>query len=405
MGSSSCEVRRRPACSPEAASAACGCKGVVQAAVGWATGAKTRPSQARSPARRCPRGGCASTTATPFIPAKAGIQGHKRVHARLRRAMALGPRFRGDERKRACGKTHTLYFFQTAQPVSPARRVDDCRHKLQSWRLRYSNCVRDHNDRAGRRARAPDVACDRRGRTRPADGDDHPRAERIAALRCVARVAGGHAAGLARRFPGPHAALRRRSARAVRAGFDRRPGEVGGALDQREAARSGCLSAAVAAWSCVLHITAMSEHRVTLKWQRGGAEFSYQKYPRDHTWTFDGGHTMTATAAPAYLGNPANVDPEEAFVASLSSCHMLTFLAIACRQKFVLDAYEDRAVGHMAKNAEGKMAITRVELRPRIVWSGDRRPSAEELDKMHHAAHENCFIANSVKTEVTVMKE
>src|SRR6516165_6688869 len=142
--------------------AACGCKGVVQAAVGWATGAKTRPSQARSPARRCPRGGCASTTATPFIPAKAGIQGHKRVHARLRRAMALGPRFRGDERKRACGKTHTLYFFQTAQPVSPARRVDDCRHKLQSWRLRYSNCVRDHNDRAGCRARAPDVACDRR---------------------------------------------------------------------------------------------------------------------------------------------------------------------------------------------------------------------------------------------------
>jgi organic hydroperoxide reductase OsmC/OhrA len=75
----------------------------------------------------------------------------------------------------------------------------------------------------------------------------------------------------------------------------------------------------------------MSEHKVTLKWARGGAEFSYQKYPRDHTWIFDGGHTMTATAAPAYLGNPANVDPEEAFVASLSSCHMLTFLAIACK--------------------------------------------------------------------------
>ena len=107
----------------------------------------------------------------------------------------------------------------------------------------------------------------------------------------------------------------------------------------------------------------MSEHRVALKWERGGAEFSYQKYPRDHTWMFDGGHTMTATAAPAYLGNPANVDPEEAFVASLSSCHMLTFLAIACKQKFVLDSYEDEAVGHMEKNAEGKMAITRVELR------------------------------------------
>jgi len=111
---------------------------------------------------------------------------------------------------------------------------------------------------------------------------------------------------------------------------------------------------------------------------------------------------MTATAAPAYLGNPANVDPEEAFVASLSSCHMLTFLAIACKQKFVLDSYEDEAVGHMEKNAEGKMAITRVDLHPKITWRGDRIPSAEQLDKMHHAAHENCFIANSVKTEVTV---
>src|SRR5262249_29364500 len=87
-----------------------------------------------------------------------------------------------------------------------------------------------------------------------------------------------------------------------------------------------------------LHIKRMSEHKVTLKWERGGAEFSYQKYPRDHTWSFDGGHTMTATAALAYLGNPANVDPEEAFVASLASCHMLTFLSIACKQKFVLDS-------------------------------------------------------------------
>ena len=83
---------------------------------------------------------------------------------------------------------------------------------------------------------------------------------------------------------------------------------------------------------------------------------------------------------------------------------MLTFLAIACRQKFVLDRYEDDAVGHMEKNAEGKLAITRVELSPKITWSGERKPSAQELDKMHHAAHENCFIANSVKTVVTVRK-
>src|ERR1700746_3454633 len=146
----------------------------------------------------------------------------------------------------------------------------------------------------------------------------------------------------------------------------------------------------------------MSEHKVTLKWERGGAEFSYQKYSRDHTWSFDGGHTMTATAATAYLGDPAHVDPEEAFVASLSSCHMLTFLAIACKQKFALDSYEDEAIGHLEKNADGKLAITWVELGPRIKRGGDRRPSVEELDKMHHAAHENCFIANSVKTNVTV---
>jgi organic hydroperoxide reductase OsmC/OhrA len=148
----------------------------------------------------------------------------------------------------------------------------------------------------------------------------------------------------------------------------------------------------------------MSEHRATLKWERGGAEFTYQKYPRDHTWSFDGGHTMTASAAPAYLGSPAHVDPEEAFVASVSSCHMLTFLSIACKQRFVLDTYEDHAIGHLEKSADGKPAITRVELSPKITWSGDRVPNAQELDNLHHAAHENCFIANSVKTNVTVAR-
>ena len=113
---------------------------------------------------------------------------------------------------------------------------------------------------------------------------------------------------------------------------------------------------------------------------------------------------MTASAAPAYLGDPKKVDPEEAFVASLSCCHMLTFLAIACKQKFVLDEYVDDAIGQMEKNAEGKMAITKVTLRPKLKWSGDKQPTAEELDKIHHAAHDNCFIANSVKTEVTVEK-
>jgi organic hydroperoxide reductase OsmC/OhrA len=149
----------------------------------------------------------------------------------------------------------------------------------------------------------------------------------------------------------------------------------------------------------------MSEHKMTLTWKRGDTPFDYQKYPRNHTWKFDGGHEMTASAAPAYLGDPKNVDPEEAYVASLSSCHMLTFLAIACKQKFVLDEYVDEAVGHMEKNAEGKTAITKVTLKPKITFSGEKKPTAEELDKMHHAAHENCFIASSVKTEITVEKQ
>jgi organic hydroperoxide reductase OsmC/OhrA len=146
----------------------------------------------------------------------------------------------------------------------------------------------------------------------------------------------------------------------------------------------------------------MSEHKITLTWKRGDTPFEYQKYPRNHTWKFDGGHEMTASAAPAYLGDPKQVNPEEAFVASLSSCHMLTFLAVTCKKKFVLDEYIDEAVGHMEKNAEGRLAITRVVLHQKTKFSGDKQPTAQELDEMNHMAHEQCFIANSVKTEVTV---
>jgi len=148
----------------------------------------------------------------------------------------------------------------------------------------------------------------------------------------------------------------------------------------------------------------MSEHKMTLTWKRATPDFEYKSYNRDHTWSFDGGHEMQATAAPAYLGNPKLVDPEEAFVAALSSCHMLTFLAAACKKRFLLDEYVDQAVGHMEKNAEGRLAITRVELRPKLKFSGPNQPTEKEIDELHHFAHENCFIANSVKTEVTVAK-
>ena len=112
--------------------------------------------------------------------------------------------------------------------------------------------------------------------------------------------------------------------------------------------------------------------------------------------------TVPASSAPDFRGEAARVNPEEAFVAALSSCHMLTFLAIAAKKKLSLDSYHDEAVGYLEKNEAGKLAITRVILRPRIQWSEGVTVTEADLDKMHHQAHEGCFIANSVKTNVTV---
>ncbi len=146
----------------------------------------------------------------------------------------------------------------------------------------------------------------------------------------------------------------------------------------------------------------MSEHKVTVEWKRETPDFAYQTYNRDHDWIFDAGISVHASAAPAYLGNERCVDPEEAFVASLSSCHMLTFLAIACKQRFSVDAYQDQAVSMLAKDQSGKLAMTRVTLRPRVRFGGEKTPTPEELARMHDQAHHACFIANSVKTEVVV---
>jgi organic hydroperoxide reductase OsmC/OhrA len=146
----------------------------------------------------------------------------------------------------------------------------------------------------------------------------------------------------------------------------------------------------------------MSEHNATISWSRGDREFTYQTYTRDHTWRFDGGVEVPASAAPDYLGDPARVDPEAAFVASVASCHMLTFLAIAARRKLVVESYQDTATGVLEKNADGKLAVTRVTLRPRIRFGGAGAPPDEELAILHELAHENCFIANSVRTEITV---
>jgi organic hydroperoxide reductase OsmC/OhrA len=146
----------------------------------------------------------------------------------------------------------------------------------------------------------------------------------------------------------------------------------------------------------------MSEHHATIRWQRRSSSFAYDAYSRDHTWAFPGGAEVAASAAPNYLGDAALVDPEEALVASLSSCHMLTFLAIAARRGLVVDEYTDDAVGFLEKNEERRLAVTRVILRPRITFGDGSAPSQEDLDDLHHVAHEQCFIANSVKTRITV---
>jgi organic hydroperoxide reductase OsmC/OhrA len=153
----------------------------------------------------------------------------------------------------------------------------------------------------------------------------------------------------------------------------------------------------------------MSEHKATISWKRTSPEFLKGKYSREHTWTFDGGATVPASPSPMVVptpwSNPAHVDPEEAFVASLSSCHMLTFVWLASRKGFQVDSYDDEAVGVITKNEKGIPWVSSVTLRPKIVYSGDKLPSPADEEQLHHAAHEQCFIANSVKTEVTVKRD
>jgi organic hydroperoxide reductase OsmC/OhrA len=148
----------------------------------------------------------------------------------------------------------------------------------------------------------------------------------------------------------------------------------------------------------------MSTYTATIVWERGEQAFLDRRYSRRHLMRFDGGAEVPGSSSPHSVpvpgSDPAAVDPEEAFVASLSSCHMLWFLDIASRRKFRVDRYTDEAVGVMEKNAEGKLAMTRVTLRPRVEFSGERTPTRGEIEALHHAAHVECYIANSVKTEV-----
>ena len=148
----------------------------------------------------------------------------------------------------------------------------------------------------------------------------------------------------------------------------------------------------------------MAEYQATISWERHGATFVDDRYSREHRWEFDGGVQVPASSSPHVVPLPysvtAAVDPEEAFVASLSSCHMLWFLALAARQGYTVDRYQDTALGVMGHNADGQQAILEVTLRPMATFSGAERPDERQLAALHHAAHAECFIANSVKTRV-----
>ena len=148
----------------------------------------------------------------------------------------------------------------------------------------------------------------------------------------------------------------------------------------------------------------MSKHLASIHWQRDDADFLAHSYSRAHVWRFDGGAEVRASSSPQLVPLPmsdaAAVDPEEAFVASLSSCHMLWFLDIAARRGYSVETYDDDASGVMAKNAAGKVAITEVTLRPRVAFDPAHRPTPEALDALHHEAHAACFIAASVLTDV-----
>ena len=146
----------------------------------------------------------------------------------------------------------------------------------------------------------------------------------------------------------------------------------------------------------------MAAHYAEVQWHHKAHPQHPETFDRDHTVTFENGQAIAGSSAPAYFGNPDAANPETLLLAALASCHMLTFLAVAAKRGFQVSHYRDKAEGSLAKNAEGRVAITHCTLRPDIAFSGDSQPSAEELRKMHESAHRNCFIANSLNCSVEI---
>ncbi len=157
--------------------------------------------------------------------------------------------------------------------------------------------------------------------------------------------------------------------------------------------------------SCVTQ-NYMANYTATVTWSRGNSAFIDKRYSREHLWAFDGGVTVPASSSwhvvPKPYSNPANVDPEEALVVALASCHMLSFLFVAARDGIVVDEYRDEAIGTMSKDERGKQWVSEVTLHPKVVFSGEKRPDHKMVVNMHHEAHDECYIANSVKTEVRI---
>ena len=150
-------------------------------------------------------------------------------------------------------------------------------------------------------------------------------------------------------------------------------------------------------------------YKVSVIWEKKPDEvFVNKRYSRSHTWIFDGGIQVAASSSlhvvPLPMSSESAVDPEEAFIASLSSCHMLWFLSIAAEKNYIVESYEDHAEGILGKDQDGKLAMTQVTLHPRVVFNGKTTPSREQIEELHHLAHEECYIANSVKTSITIVQ-
>jgi organic hydroperoxide reductase OsmC/OhrA len=150
----------------------------------------------------------------------------------------------------------------------------------------------------------------------------------------------------------------------------------------------------------------MQQFEAQIHWQRGSQAFSDNRYSRAHQWQFDGGLQVPCSSSPLSVPLPMSdagaIDPEEALVAALSSCHMLFFLSFAAQRGLIVDAYRDDAVGVMDRNAAGKKALTLITLRPAIAFGGERQPGRAEIEAIHHDAHEQCYIANSIRADVVI---